>query len=68
MGTPREHGEEEKCSGATARESVSDCFVTGAEMERYAGGRKESLKNRRGEKTDSAVKSNLSVPQWADTG
>lgn len=47
---------------------MNDCFLTGAEMERYAGRRKELLKNQRREKTDSAVKTNLSVPQWADTG
>lgn len=37
-------------------------------MERYAGRRKGRLENMRQEKTDSIVKTNLSVPQWADTG
>lgn len=47
MGTPKEHCEEEKCYRTTARESVNDCFLTGAEMERYAERRKELLKNQR---------------------
>lgn len=68
MGTAKEHREKEKCYRATTRESVNDCLPTGGEMERYARRRKELLKNQRREKTDSAVKTNLSVPQWADTG
>lgn len=28
----------------------------------------ELLKNQRREKTDNALKTNLSAPQWADTG